>query len=387
MESRKPLKISLYILLSLIAIISLAYALYVRTWVADLYAGKASEGLTAWVQGIYPRFFTEKHRFPLEFFLQKTDQMLIRGGLSLMIVWVAWFYPSLPAPKNKERNFIPLTWLPFYFTVLAFVFTWDWYFELRNLHEAKVFYQPVFLLRILHLPFPSVQASLVLCLLMWASALGVWAGKQASSYFAVLFFVLFVLLQGFQMSFYKIDHTFALFTYWAALMPIILYHIKLSLKPPSKLEGGEKAPLQIGEGFGERLQKQENKDEVWSILLLKIAVALPYTLAGIEKVAISGFAWFQAETFQAYLHLHGQPLGLWVASHAWLCMVLSIGMMFFELGFILVVYVPWTRFIFLPAGILFHLGTYNLLGAGAWIHPWWLCYGVFWISTEKLYTK
>jgi len=37
----------------------------------------------------------------------------------------------------------------------------------------------------------------------------------------------------------------------------------LSLKPPSQppsnLEGGEKAPLPFGEGFGERLKRQKRK--------------------------------------------------------------------------------------------------------------------------------
>jgi thiol:disulfide interchange protein len=43
------------------------------------------------------------------------------------------------------------------------------------------------------------------------------------------------------------------------LFLFLLFSLGLSLKPPSKLEGGEKAPLQFGEEFGERLKEQKQK--------------------------------------------------------------------------------------------------------------------------------
>jgi len=58
-------------------------------------------------------------------------------------------------------------------------------------------------------------------------------------------------------------------------------------------------------------------------------------------------------------------------------------MLGFELFFILVVRYRWAKFVFLPAGILFHISTYLLMGAGAWIHPWWLCYGIFLLNQRK----
>ena len=55
----------------LLACLIAFYVWGARSWVADLYAGKATNTLTGLVEWVYPRFFTEKHRFTLDFFLQK----------------------------------------------------------------------------------------------------------------------------------------------------------------------------------------------------------------------------------------------------------------------------------------------------------------------------
>jgi len=359
MEARKTLNISLYAPAVAVFATALAYLMAARSWITLLYVGKASDTLTTCVGWIYPRFFTEKHRFPVDFFIQKADQVMIRLVLVLCIgLYIGFRINNKNAEKiditskEKLQNY-DLTWLPIYFTTLALLFTWDWYLDLQALYEARAFYAPVFLLRILHLPFPSREASFFCCMLLWISALGVTFGGRARAYFATLFFVLFLVLQGYQMSFYKIDHTFALFTYWAALMPVILYLL------------------------------DKKQDASWYIVCLQIALCLPYTFAGIEKIAIAGFAWLQPYTLQAYLHMHAQPWGLWLAKSDVLCTILSILMLGFELFFILVVRYHWAKFVFLPAGILFHISTYLLMGAGAWIHPWWLCYGIFLLNQRK----
>lgn len=313
----------------------LLYVFWIRVWVIDLYAGKASDTLTEIVQWIYPRFFTEKHRFEVTFFLAKADQVVFRFWL--VLVGILYFYPCLPQPK--ENTSIDIRFC-YYFTFLALFFTWDWYIELSNLYEARFFYQPVFLLKLCHLPFPTREASLGLCILMWGSALGVsWAGKWRV-HCAVVFVGLFIVLQGYQFSFHKIDHHFALFSYWAVLMPFLL---------------SGALPFSI----------------------LPFVIALPYTIAGIEKIAVGGLAWFMPYTLRGYLRLHGEVWGLWVAEYIWLCGVLSILTVLFEIFFITVVWFRWAKWVFLPAGVLFHILTYLLMGVGAWLHPWWLCYGVF----------
>lgn len=371
------------ILLACLLLIGAMYLFVVRDWVIALYNDQASDTLKAWVGWLYPRFFTEKHRFSLAFFLQKTDQMMLRLGFVgiVLFVWRSFFPAFLSSPtlsvfKNSSSQIV--FGLRVYFSLLALFFTWDWYFELCHLQEARAFYSPVFLLRLFGLPFPTVQASLILCLLLWISAVGVSVGKQASVYFAGLFFVLFVVLQGYQMSFHKIDHHFALFTYWAFLMPFLLASVYAV--PKGKIILPDQTSVEIPRQAQRRLMLQ---DQHFWIFLMQLSVALPYTIAGLEKILIGGLGWFQPYTLQAYLHLHAQPWGLWVAKSEILCGILSVGMLLWETFFVLVVFFAWARWVFLPAGILFHLGTYLLLGAGAWIHPWWLCYGIFFFSVGK----
>lgn len=332
----------------------LFYVGQARNWVVDLYANKATNWLTNFMEWIYPRFFTEKNRFPLSFFLQKADQVVGRFVVAVLGCLIfLWFYRQHQSEKDVASSDVSAkTWrlLGAYFCVLAMIFTWDWYIELSNLYEARFFYQPVFLLKILYVPFPTPQSSLILCVLMWLSALGVALGGKWQVYSATVFAVLFVVLQGFQLSFHKIDHTFALFTYWACLMP-----------------------------FG----CVAGTDRKFVLKAIQFAIALPYTIAGIEKIAVGGTAWFEPYTFQAYLRLHGQSWGLWLAQFSGLCMFLGIAMLFFEVFFLSVVFFKWARLIFLPLGIIFHIGTYTLLNVGALIHPWWLCYGVFFFNFEK----
>jgi uncharacterized membrane protein (DUF485 family) len=354
----KPSSKWLIFILLLTLVMVCLYIFFARAWVEALYAGKASGELNGLIQWIYPRFFTEKHRFSLDFFLNKTDQIITRFVLlvGLLVVW--WwsrkntiFNRNLPTILPQHTHY-----LVYYFSLLALFFTWDWYFELAKLYEVKAFYQPVFLLKILQLPFPTPLVSLILCIILWVSAVYIAVGKQAKNIAAVLFFALFVLLQGYQMSFHKVDHHFALFTYWAFLMPYYLWEI-------------EKKPQQSPQSF----------------FYIQLCIALPYTIAGIEKFLIAGFAWFQADTLKAYLHLHAQPWGLWVAQSDVICILLSVVMMLLELGFVLVVFFTKAKWIFLPLGVLFHIGTFTLLNIGAIVHPWWLCYGVFLWSSKAVF--
>ena len=79
----------------------------------------------------------------------------------------------------------------------------------------------------------------------------------------------------------------------------------------------------------------------------------------------------------AYIELHQAPIGLWLLQFEALIAILPFGTLFFQLGFISIVFYPKLRWVFLPMGILFHWGTFALLGVGWWIHPWQVAYLFF----------
>jgi hypothetical protein len=71
-----------------------------------------------------------------------------------------------------------------------------------------------------------------------------------------------------------------------------------------------------------------------------------------------------------------------VAESDLLCVLLPTLALLFELGFIVIVFRPAWTWVFLPAGILFHAGTYLLLGVG-WYFNGWVATYVFFIPWEK----
>ena len=99
----------------------------------------------------------------------------------------------------------------------------------------------------------------------------------------------------------------------------------------------------------------------WPLWLIKLCLAQMYFSAGLEKLRHTGWAWADGTSLQAYLvehHLWGDtPQALWLAQRLWLCRVLSVLTLAFELSFWLLLLWPMLRWLYAPAGLLFHLGT------------------------------
>jgi hypothetical protein len=357
----QTLIVSLFLLAGLVA----GYAGWGRTLAEAAVAGTAPEWFQGLVNAAYPRLAVEKHRFEAAFFLRKADQVVLRfalvAGLLLTGRYLLGRRPGLwvylhafwnrPVPTGRVRVLRIL----FYASLLFF--SHEWYSDLSARYGAAVFYKPLPLLRLLALDFPPPPLLAVLCGLLWATCslamLGVWAVGSAG-----LAAGLFVLLQAWLFSFEKMDHTFALLTYAALPMPFLL-------------AGRQRA-----------LREGQPGQAAWALRLIQLVIGLVYLQTGVEKLLIGGPGWLHPETFRNYLYLHQAPLGLWVSGSDVLCVLLPALALGFELGFIVVVFRPtWAR-VFLPAGVLFHAGTYLLLGVG-WYFNGWIATYIFFIPWEK----
>lgn len=77
-------------------------------------------------------------------------------------------------------------------------------------------------------------------------------------------------------------------------------------------------------------------------------------------MAASGLEWMNGYTLQAYLYEHylllGLPQALWLAENYWLCVALSVAIIFFEFTFIVGVFVPSVSLIFVLGGLGLHAG-------------------------------
>lgn len=95
-------------------------------------------------------------------------------------------------------------------------------------------------------------------------------------------------------------------------------------------------------------------------------LALTYFSTGLSKVVFGGFAWVNGYTLQNYLFVDGMrrglPLGIWLAQHHTLCVLLSVFTVLFELFFFLSVIFPRTAPFFFINGILFQLGLFAAAG-------------------------
>ncbi|MBD0258562.1 MAG: hypothetical protein ICV83_22840 [Cytophagales bacterium] len=354
--------ISLLLLAGLVA----GYVGWGRTLAGAAVAGTAPEWFQGLVNAAYPRLAVEKHRFEPAFFLRKADQVVLRFALVAGLLVTgryllgrrpAWWaslhaFPNRPVPANRVRVLRIL-----FYAALLF-FSHEWYFDLSARYGAAVFYKPLPLLRLLHLGFPPPPVLAALCGLLWA-ACGLAMLNVRPVAAAGLAAGLFVLLQAWLYSFEKMDHTYALLTYAALPMPFLLAERQRALREGQLLQAA------------------------WPLRLIQLVIGLVYLQTGLEKLLIGGPGWLHPETFRNYLYLHQAPLGLWVAGSDVLCVLLPALALGFELGFILVVFRPAWAWVFLPAGVLFHAGTYLLLGVG-WYFNGWIATYIFFIPWEKV---
>lgn len=102
----------------------------------------------------------------------------------------------------------------------------------------------------------------------------------------------------------------------------------------------------------------------WSLALLQLLVAQPYLFAGYAKLYYTGIRWASGENIRNHLLAFTQDefiavhtrLGTWVAAHPALCSAIGAGTMLFELTFMLSVFFPRLRRVYVPAALAFHAG-------------------------------
>ncbi len=311
--------------------------------------------LMQFISIFYPRFLTEKHRFPIDFFVQKIQQMGFRFVIFGMLgLFFFYFFPKIK--NNFKPIFIQKThilWLQRYFCVFLLWCVWDWYWILGNLSEMDFFYQPVFLLRF----FGKNNFSFTFLMLVYGALIGsilCILFNQKPFEFSIILFLSFIFLQGYLYSFHKIDHTFAPVNYVSFLWIFLFWEEK--------------------NVFGEDTKHGES----YALLLMQIAVAMCYTLAGIEKLLTSGFYWLIDAPLQYYLLASETPLGMWLGQYFWICWFFGVVVLFWEILFIWAIFQQKNIvFLWLFGGFLFHLGTFILMNVGGFPHTWVCLYVVY----------
>ena len=360
MNSKRITLSALILLVSGLLLMIFLYVFLIRGWVKLLAVEQAPEFFVYWIELIYPRYFTEKHRFDPVFFLQKADQVIYRFSFVLFsaISFIYFYFFNLGFQQkiikfwDQKTSTKNINILRICYSIVSFYLVIDWIQIIQKIYVIRAFYQPVFLLKILGLPFPPLYV-LQICygLLLISLALTFFNYKAvwASSIFALLF----ILIQGYFFSFHKLDHTYATYNFGVICMPFLLYQLVISK------------------------QKKSNSIPAWALIIIQFGIALAYFMAGLEKILISGLHWFSAETLLFYLNQHNSILYPFLNQYPVLASLLSFLVVAFEIGFILMFFFPRSKFFFIVCGILFHWSTYAFLGVGGILSPWVLSYIFF----------
>lgn len=314
------------------------------------------ENPVAWVvRHLYPRFVVERRRFEVSYFLLLADQVVLRATLVWVgaMIWQLWHRKRSPVrPKRVPSHTVEH--LLRYFAFVLLIYTYDWCYSFYKLSFFTAFYEPLWLVRFLpgfSLPWLwALWAVMVLTAVrcLWLGR-GVWLPAW-----------LFVVLQAYLYSFGKLDHTFAPFTYVCLLMPWTEAELRKARQQKNRFCDG--APLG------------------W----IRIAIALCYVQAGLEKLLLGGHHWWDAAHLRTFLLVHGQPQGVVLAAMPdALLETASVFVLLWQLAFIGVLH-PKTRLFFVVTAFFFHLANYLFLGVGWWVHTYVWCYPFFFDSLSAL---
>ncbi|MGN6391569.1 MAG: HTTM domain-containing protein [Gemmatimonadales bacterium] len=101
---------------------------------------------------------------------------------------------------------------------------------------------------------------------------------------------------------------------------------------------------------------------MWPLKLAHVLLALTYFETGISKILAGGLRWMNGYTLQISVMsdaIPGNlPVGIWLAQHHRLCIVLSVFTILFETLYFLSLFLPRVAPFFFFGGILFHINLY-----------------------------
>jgi hypothetical protein len=352
-------RLASFIILALGSALVLWYVIGLRSGLSEIYAGSSESWLKWMVNKIYPRFSVERARFPLSFFLDKADQVIIRFSL---ICGLAALFLLLKGNSEKFQrawmkylhgttSILNISMIRILFPLVLLWIYKDVWWDLMSHYELRVFYKPVLIYKIFHIGYPAPVIISVLCTILLLSCVSTIINFRPalSSFIAI---VTFIAIEGFLNSFEKINHGEATVTYCALIFPFLMVDHQKAFR-----------------------KKSEYQDS-WALGLITFLICLAYLQSGLEKLFTGGASWLSPDTLRNYILLHQAPAGLWLADNNILLILLSIAALIFQLGFIFIL-VSRYKYLFLLSGILFHIGVYFLLDVGWYINSWVLSYLFF----------
>jgi hypothetical protein len=101
-----------------------------------------------------------------------------------------------------------------------------------------------------------------------------------------------------------------------------------------------------------------------------ITIVIGYFFSGATKLAVSGLEWMNGYTLQAHMLGWDAPWSAFFSQHVEIVRLMSVGLIAVQLFFPLALFVPSTRWFFLPMGIVFHLLAWATMDTGPFLTLW-----------------
>jgi hypothetical protein len=129
----------------------------------------------------------------------------------------------------------------------------------------------------------------------------------------------------------------------------------------------------------------------WPFALAHLLLAMVYLSTGLTKVVFGGLRWMNGYTLQSRTLQDALgrdiPLGIWVAEHHTVAVMLSVGTIAFELGFVASLFLPRWKTAFFAAALAFHVGLHLVGGHGFFGHMTvvlilLICYDAPWLRPQ-----
>ena len=351
-------------LLFLPATVLLFHHAYLLPGIVEAFKGKPDRFINFIMETLYPRFNIEKKRFDLSFFIHKADQVIYRFVfLYYLTLFLSYLYNQRTRFRLKINQLFYVETTSKNIEVLRILFFGYFLFvsyELCNdlllIQPLRPFYKPILWLRVFNIPFPDYATVITIGAFWWILTILVIL-KIRTVLFSGISLFLFIIVQCWVFSFEKMDHSYATLTYAFILVPFL---------------------------FDEQ-KKNDLVFNSWSLQLIRISIAMVYFLSSLEKIFISQLSWLKPDTLKTYMRFHETSLSAFIIQHDLLCILISVGTILFQLSFILIIFFPGLKWIWIVGGILFHTGTLLVMEIGHPLNPWILVY-IFFIDWTKVYT-
>ena len=129
----------------------------------------------------------------------------------------------------------------------------------------------------------------------------------------------------------------------------------------------------------------------WPFALAHLLLAMVYLSTGLTKMIFGGVRWMNGYTLQnrTLQDALGRdiPLGIWVAQQHHLAILLSVGTVVFELGFVVSLFLPRWKTVFFAVALAFHVGLHLVGGHGFFGHMavvliLLICYDAPWLRPQ-----